>query len=267
LSLEFGGDANTETDLSAHSNFVELCLLKMGHRDVFCYVGDNTHIRAPNGETVPPLVTGTFGSSDFIFSRMCSPVLRKYNLTRLAVLGEGSDKLSSSTVTTLQDKMSQAQNTDSSNLLSNVQGIMSKLPTSQAEQQSQAQKLQEIHDNAVNLDPDAVLPEQAQQYFKQALLIFDDINRTLDAILEQFPFVKEFMSDLRDALTLLVLSTVEPFIIPILGKVLDGISEGSEAILKSEDQLGVFNNPNESDPTHSVISKDRTSSPFCAPAA
>ena len=40
----------------------------MGHTQVFPHVGDQVRIQAPNGKYVAPLVTGTFGSSDFTHS-------------------------------------------------------------------------------------------------------------------------------------------------------------------------------------------------------
>ena len=40
----------------------------MGHTEVFAHVGDYVRIQAPNGRQVAPLVTGTFGSSDFTHS-------------------------------------------------------------------------------------------------------------------------------------------------------------------------------------------------------
>jgi heterokaryon incompatibility protein Het-C len=40
----------------------------MGHIEVFSHVGDQVRIQAPNGKYVAPLVTGTFGSSDFTHS-------------------------------------------------------------------------------------------------------------------------------------------------------------------------------------------------------
>jgi hypothetical protein len=48
-------------DFPAHSNYVELVLLKLGHQQVFCHVGSNVTVRSPSGHNVPPIVTGTFG--------------------------------------------------------------------------------------------------------------------------------------------------------------------------------------------------------------
>lgn len=54
-----GGALHTLEDLLAHSNWIELSLRKMGHNEVFCHVGDSATIKAPGGQRVPPLVTGT----------------------------------------------------------------------------------------------------------------------------------------------------------------------------------------------------------------
>lgn len=84
-----GSGLHTLEDLLAHSNWCEIALRKMGHEDVFCHVGDNggastllvsileradllsteVIVDTPNGPA-PPLVTGTFGSADFIHSLM-----------------------------------------------------------------------------------------------------------------------------------------------------------------------------------------------------
>ena len=63
-------------DFTAHSNFCELALVSMGHQEVFLHVGDHVHVNAPNGKRVTPLVTGTFGSSDFIHSLLGGTVYR-----------------------------------------------------------------------------------------------------------------------------------------------------------------------------------------------
>ena len=55
---------------------------------MFVHVGDQVRVHAPNGKMVAPLVTGTFGSSDFIHSllgeatdHIVSPYL-KYKITQ-----------------------------------------------------------------------------------------------------------------------------------------------------------------------------------------
>lgn len=54
---------------------------------MFTHVGDHVRIQTPNGRSVSPIVTGTFGSSDFTHS----------------LLGEAGDKLSEASVSDLQE--------------------------------------------------------------------------------------------------------------------------------------------------------------------
>lgn len=90
-----GTGLHTMEDLLAHSNWCEVALRKIGHREVFCHVGDNgtipdtrfrvallttmrrpVVINTPNGRA-PPLVTGTFGSKPL------TRPLRPFRLTLL----------------------------------------------------------------------------------------------------------------------------------------------------------------------------------------
>ena len=82
-----GTGLDTMEDLLAHSNWCELALRKMGHEQVFPHVGDNGKVfiarriyhddttqysvivETPN-RPAPPLITGTFGSADFLHSLM-----------------------------------------------------------------------------------------------------------------------------------------------------------------------------------------------------
>lgn len=64
----------------------------MGHGHVFLHVGDNVRVQAPNGKWVAPIVTGTFGSSDFIHS----------------LLGEANDHLSEASVSDLNKELDKA---------------------------------------------------------------------------------------------------------------------------------------------------------------
>jgi len=65
-----GTGLHTLEDLLAHSNWVELGLRKLGHEEVYCHVGDDVSVQAPSGDRVPPLITGTFGSADFMHSML-----------------------------------------------------------------------------------------------------------------------------------------------------------------------------------------------------
>ena len=58
--LVFCGKLHTLEDYPAHSNFCELCLVSMGHTEVFTHVGSAVRTRAPDGRMVVPVVTGRF---------------------------------------------------------------------------------------------------------------------------------------------------------------------------------------------------------------
>ncbi|KAG1869912.1 heterokaryon incompatibility protein HET-C [Suillus subluteus] len=88
-----GQALHTLEDFSAHSNFCELALVSMGHTNVFVHVGDAVRVRAHNGKMVAPIVTGTFGSSDFIYS----------------LLGEATDHISEASVTELNKEFDRAR--------------------------------------------------------------------------------------------------------------------------------------------------------------
>ena len=88
-----GTAMHTMEDFPAHSNFCELSLVSQGHTQVFTHVGDQVRIRAPNGNMVAPLVTGTFGGDDFQHS----------------LLGEAGDHISQSSISDLNDQMNKAK--------------------------------------------------------------------------------------------------------------------------------------------------------------
>ncbi|KAH8651104.1 heterokaryon incompatibility Het-C [Xylariales sp. PMI_506] len=70
--IHLGAALHTLEDFSAHSNFIELCLLELGEKEVFPLVGDQCRVPTParfgKGRMVPPLVTGTFGMLDIFHS-------------------------------------------------------------------------------------------------------------------------------------------------------------------------------------------------------
>ncbi|KIO17760.1 hypothetical protein M407DRAFT_167739, partial [Tulasnella calospora MUT 4182] len=104
-----GSALHTLEDFFAHSNFCELTLISIGGWNVFPHVGDRTKISGPNGQLVYPLVTGTFGGSDFIHS----------------VLGEATDHLSQSSLTELNTQIDTAKNKKQSGGVGSIGNIKS----------------------------------------------------------------------------------------------------------------------------------------------
>ena len=81
-----GQALHTMEDFAAHSNYLELSLREMGHRNVFPHVGSATEMDF-RGRRAFPLITGTFGMVDFLHS----------------VLGEATDHLSQSEVSEVDE--------------------------------------------------------------------------------------------------------------------------------------------------------------------
>jgi Heterokaryon incompatibility protein Het-C len=83
----------------------------MGHQTVFPHVGTQTHLLL-HGKRIWPLVTGTFGGTDFISS----------------LLGEAEDKLSQVSVTDLNAAVTQAQMANTQAIAERVKAFMRRLP-------------------------------------------------------------------------------------------------------------------------------------------
>ncbi|PPQ63835.1 hypothetical protein CVT24_009785 [Panaeolus cyanescens] len=235
-----GTGLHTMEDLLAHSNWCEIALRKMGHREVFCHVGDRVLINTPNGQA-PPLVTGTFGGADFLHS----------------LLGEAGDKLSQASVTDLSQKMDSAQQGNNKkgdisvlkNLLSKLGGGGDSTNTSQAEKIEQESK-------AYNFDPNNVAPPEVQQKLKDLLKWHDDVMRNVSKKIEMVPGLSNLMDEISDALNEYIYTVLAPYVGPLLVQATGVLDEGSKAVIDNDDQYEVFNNPNAHDPSHSMLSKD-----------
>ena len=67
-------------DYAAHSNYVELALVELGERGVFPYVGRKTMMKLPGPpQPVFPIVTGTFGGVDFLYSVMVHMKFQRFH--------------------------------------------------------------------------------------------------------------------------------------------------------------------------------------------
>ncbi|KAG6097844.1 hypothetical protein E4U30_000258 [Claviceps sp. LM220 group G6] len=99
--IHLGAALHTLEDFAAHSNYIELCLLKMGEKEIFPYVGDKCRVRLPSRvrrrRQVAPLVTGTFGMLD-IFHSLLGEADDMAILQSKGTLGDLESKLGYGTV-------------------------------------------------------------------------------------------------------------------------------------------------------------------------
>ncbi|EAU92260.1 heterokaryon incompatibility protein HET-C [Coprinopsis cinerea okayama7 len=235
-----GTGLHTLEDLMAHSNWCELALRKMGYEEVFCHVGDNVLVDTPNGPA-PPLVTGTFGGADFLHS----------------LLGEAGDKLSQASVTDLSGKLNEAQQSGGADL-GPLKNILSRIMGGSSEEEEKLNQGEEMKEAAqgYHFDPDNIAPPEVQQKLLDLLKWHDDVMRNVTKKMAMVPGLNNLLEEFSNALNGYIYTVLAPYLTPILAQATSVLDEGSKAVIDSEDQYEVFDNPDAHDPSHSLLSKD-----------
>ncbi|KAF9531855.1 heterokaryon incompatibility Het-C [Crepidotus variabilis] len=232
-----GTGLHTMEDLLAHSNWCEIALRKLGHNEVFCHVGDNVSINTPHGRA-PPLVTGTFGSADFLHS----------------LLGEAGDKISQASVTDLSQKISDAQGGQKADL-GPLKAIFGKITGGGDSKMNKADQMNQ-QAQAYNLNPDNVAPPEVQKQLLDILRWHDDVMRDIIKRIEMVPGLETLLEEFSNAMNAYIYTLLAPYLGPLLQSATGALDEGSKMVIDSDDQYEVFNNPNAQDPSHSLLSKD-----------
>ncbi|CAL1699350.1 unnamed protein product [Somion occarium] len=244
-----GQAMHTLEDFPAHSNFCELALVHMGYRDVFIHVGDQVRIQARNGAWVAPLVTGTFGSSDFIHS----------------MLGEASDHIAS--VTDLNAELDKARAKSggsarggSSSSASVLRDLLFKLPggSDDRDMQREMDDIERIRagPSQGGKRPEDMSPQELHAVLWQVLTFRDSVVKKIEKTIEKIPGLGPLIEKLMDSISVFVFTTLEPFLKPIMKQATTGLMAASGEVIDSHDQYEVFNDSRASDPTHSFLSKD-----------
>ena len=169
---------HTLEDLGAHSNWIELALIEMGYHNVFPHVGSNTQL-VVRGKRIWPLVTGTFGGTDFISS----------------LLGEAGDKLSQVSVTDLNTAVTEAQMANTEEIAAKIKAAMKMFPHSSSSQQvdaMQAQHQQNMSASTKFNSHGAVMSaEEIARQVYPILALKDTISKQIDEMIEKvFPIFR-----------------------------------------------------------------------------
>ncbi|KAH8926115.1 Het-C-domain-containing protein [Atractiella rhizophila] len=238
-----GTALHTLEDLAAHSNWCEISLVRLGYRKVFCHVGDAVIIQTPNGPA-PPLVTGTFGSDDFIHS----------------LLGEAGDKLSEASVSDLNKAIDNAHNTtDRGGGGDTLRNLIFSLPGGIGNDPELSRGMAEcegIRSRAANIDPSQMSPQDLHATLWKVLTFRDNVVKSIENTIEKIPGLSTLVGKITDSINKFVFVTLEPYLKPLLSSATGALQTGSAEILNNSDQFQVFDNPQASDPTHSFLSKD-----------
>lgn len=248
-------------DYSAHSNYTELALVEMGERGVFPHVGRQTQIQLRGArQSVYPIVTGTFGGTDFLHS----------------VMGEFSDKATQSELQELEGTIQQSQNANPSL----IRDLLGKIPSGIFGDEDHAAKVDELQQNAqVHQMQNARItprkPEDWTRYLddvqKQIYPILewhDNIIKSITETIEKIPILPDLIEQLTSEINEFVFTLLAPFVLPIINQVKTELATGSEEIISSskKEQLNTFYDDRATDPTHSMLSKDHFSNVLNEPA-
>jgi len=212
----------------------------MGHQNVFPHVGRNVKVRAPNGRDVYPLVTGTFGGADFVHSLM----------------GEATDHLSEASVSDLTKSLNNARSISEGQSASSnaLRQLFFDLPG------GVGGDLQRDMDDVNNIrassqDPSTMSPQELHRVLWQILSFRDKVSKKIELGLEKIPGLSSLLEKISGSVSVFIMTTLEPFVKPLLGQASQVLHSTSQQVIDSHDQYEVWNNWNASDPTHSFLSK------------
>ncbi|KAJ7064976.1 heterokaryon incompatibility protein Het-C-domain-containing protein [Mycena amicta] len=238
---------HTLEDFSAHSNFCELSLVSMGHQEIFVHVGDQVRIQAPNGKWTAPLVTGSFGGNDFIHS----------------LLGEAGDHLSQASVSDLNKELEKARSSSTRSgpggASNTLRDLLFSIPGGAGSEMSREMEgIERIRagPSQGGKRPEDMSPQELHAVLWQVLSFRDSVVKKISNTIEKIPGLGPLIDKLMDSISVFVLTTLEPFLRPIMKTATSQLSTISGEVIDTQDQYEVFNDPRASDPTHSFLSKD-----------
>ncbi|EFR02418.1 HET-C domain-containing protein HetC [Nannizzia gypsea CBS 118893] len=285
-----GQGLHTLEDFGAHTNYCELVLREMGMLNVFPHTGTNTMMNI-RGKHVFPLVTGTFGMVDFLHSVLgeASDHVTQSEISELDNTLENAEVGSATTgsVNTL------------TSLLSKVPGmgdLIAEAEKLKAQSQAQAQANNSAghgyggasrgfdggqgqaygatggYDQTTRAAGPGGLPNiDPQKTISQIypILVFrDNVVRRISAVVSKIPGLESLVEKITDTLSVFIFSLLSPFIRPIIKVATSQLQTGSSGVISTSEQhqYEPWTDPNCTDPTHSLLSKDHFSNILNEPA-
>lgn len=241
-----------------------MALRELGERGVFPHVGTATEV-VVRGHQVFPLVTGTFGSVDFLHS----------------VLGEIDDRIKESEIQQLHAQLVFAADKAQENggELLTLKELLTELPPgvidddcmasiNDLEERSNAKAFQtkaRIDDGQTAWDYNT---ENLAEQLYPFMAFHDKVMKDLAGAMEEIPSHAELYGKIQNSLALSFFSLISPFMLPVLRQIRAELAKASREVINSgrEKQHVVFRDPYSSDPTHSMLSKDHFTNILNEPA-
>lgn len=73
--------------------------------------------------------------------------------------------------------------------------------------------------------------------------------------MDRVPGLSALSEKISNSIAIFVITTIEPYVKPLLGTATEALASTSQQVLDTHDQEIVWNDWNSSDPTHSFLSK------------
>lgn len=202
-----------------------------------------------------------------------------------SLLGEAQDHLSEASVTDLNkavdDAKNKSRNSGESSPVSTLLNLLAKVPG-----ESNVSRDVEDVSRGPETDPADMTPQEMYKKIWAILSLRDRIMKSVELTIEvrtlvtclcasakplqniasssilcsplsqRIPGLSSLVESVTNAINVWVFTLIEPYVKPIMQQAMGGLHQGSSMVINKEDQFEVFDNPNASDPTHSMLSKD-----------
>ena len=111
-------------------------------------------------------------------------------------------------------------------------------------------------------------PKQAIAKIYPLLLFRDKVVRTIAGIVSKIPGLEQFIETISEKVTLFIMGLLAPYVKPIIAAATNGLKQGSGTVVNAsaKQQYLVWTDPQSTDPTHSMLSKDHFSNVLNNPA-
>ncbi|KAL1957396.1 hypothetical protein VTO42DRAFT_6076 [Malbranchea cinnamomea] len=298
-----GQGLHTLEDFGAHTNYCELALREMGFNNVFPHTGVNTMMNI-RGRHVFPLVTGTFGMVDF-FHSVLGEATDQFAQSEISemdnTLGNAqSSSGSSSSQNALAGLLGKIPGTR--DLVAEAEELKRR---SDAQAQENQHRRSGGHDPSRGLNDnqfaghaadyygqsrasltntsgaqgggstgsglpglDNIDPQKTISQIYPILAFRDKVVRRISSVVEKIPGLESLLEKISDTVSVFVFSLLAPYIRPVIQVASKQLLSGSSAVVEAsgKHQYEPWTDPNCTDPTHSLLSKDHFSNILNEPA-
>lgn len=269
-------------DFPAHSNYCELALRELGYHGVFPHCGSASEVTL-HGKRVYPIVTGTFGGVDFLHSVLgeATDHFTQSEVDEVDIALKNAENAGASTSGANRDGpsgsrglfgLSFGSGSSSSSVEKDFISSITKLPGVGFGFAAEARKLQAASaererlnsqqtrgnmNQVPGMSPDFD-PVQTAKSIYPILEFRDNIVRSISNIISKVPGLEKLLEHISETLTAFVLGLLAPFVRPIINQVSKVLKDGSSGVIdaSANSQLEPWKDPQCTNPTHSMLSKD-----------